>query len=344
MTIRYTKTMLWRSLAAASLTLLVLLAGCVSVQETPLAKDAIQKGQRTVVLVFAAPGPTLAEDDSKGETAAKLVPGLGLVVQDAQDQRDLSASKDLQQYLPPFHPTGAFSASALSELGKTPAAGRWMDAADAGLSPEKLRELNKADDVVDWRRKFATISYEPRTPSRDYSKLLELDGAMVFEINVSYGLEADGEGNETPALWSVARLYNASSAHRLWRHEEKVLDADPAAKKLLYDYERDPAELERRWTALLPRLAQQTAAAFARSEMGMSEPVLPETPAAPGPGLPGQPTAGAAPGTPGYVAPVNPAAAPYTQPVAPGTVAPSQPYQPGQPGYQGYGTTTAMPH
>ncbi len=298
--------------------LLPLLAACVSVEEAPLGKNAVEKGQRTVLLVYPAPGPVVGEADSKGETAAKLIPGIGLAVQGAQDDRDNAASKDLRQYLPPFDAATQFYAPMLAELQKTPSEGKWTTAEEAGFSTVTLRAFNQADSLSDWRHKYDQISYEHETPARDYSKLLDLDDAMIFEVNLSYGLLGDGEGNYAPQVSGTARLYRASTMRQLWRHEETAVDGDAAARKMLYDHKTAPVELVRRWKALLPQLAQKLAADFARSTMGLPDPTaVAETPApslfgstttAVGGGIaPAQqglpPGAGASAGAPGYAAP-----------------------------------------
>src|SRR5579884_2174114 len=103
-----------RRMTMALLALLPLIAACVSVEEAPLGRTAVQKGQRTILLVYPAPAPYVGEDQTKGETAAELIPGLGLVVSDAQNQRDLEASKDLQPYVPrSFDAAAAFAPIAL---------------------------------------------------------------------------------------------------------------------------------------------------------------------------------------------------------------------------------------
>ena len=87
----------------------LVLGGCVSLEEQTLPKGAIADGQRTLLLVYASPGPIFVEDDSKVETAAKIVPGLGLVVKSVQDDSQTRKSKELAQYLPPsFDPAAEF--------------------------------------------------------------------------------------------------------------------------------------------------------------------------------------------------------------------------------------------
>lgn len=312
-----TKARLSGALLLAALAILPLLSSCVSVEEAPLGKNAVQKGQRTVLLIYPSPGPLVVEDESKGEVAAKLIPGISYAVQGAQDEHEVAASKDLQQYLPPFDAAGAFEEAALAELKKTPSEGAWTTAQEAGFSTAALRGLNVSTDVADWKRKYEGQAYEHETPVRDYSKMLELDDAVVFEVNLSYGLSADGEGSGTPDVSAVAKLYRANSMRQLWRHEEDLPDPDPLAKKLVYDYKRDPAELERRWKALLPQLAKNIAGAYARSILGLPEPSAAPAPASTIPplfastptpaGYPAQPgqtvsMPGAAPTQPGYPA------------------------------------------
>jgi hypothetical protein len=290
------------------------LAACVSLEEAPLTKSSIAPGQRTVVAVYVAPGPYIAQDDSKGETAAKIIPGLGLLVQDAQDSRDLSASKELQRYLTPWDAALSISTQALAELGKTPHPGKWLLAQDAGLTPSTLGRLNESKDVLDWRKRYYLLEPD-QTPARDYSKMLELDDAMVFEINLAYGLNDDGEGGGTPAAWAVGKLYRANTMKQLWRHEESVVDA--AGKKLLYDYKVKPDELVARWKALMPQLAQKLAQSYSRSLMGIRTSAL-------------DVASGGAPSSFGLG---TSTAAPFGQPFPPGQPQPAgQPFPQGQPG------------
>lgn len=275
----------------AGLALLLLAAGCVSVEEAPVQKAVIQENQRTVLVAFAPPGPFVLEDDSKGESAAKAIPGLALVVQSAQDDRDLDNSNDLRTYLPRWDAAAAVLERAREELAKTPHKGRWVSAEEAELSSSTLKDLNGAANVIEWRKKY--FDNAP-LPGRDYAKLLILDDALVYELNVAPGVLQDGEGNATPALWAVHRLYRAKTMRQLWRREDVV--RDEGAKRLLYDFKVNPNDLLQSWKALAPRLASAVAASYAG-------------------GLSNRPLQGS---QPGGLAPVAPAASPFGQPAQPG--------------------------
>lgn len=230
----------------------LLIGGCVSLEEKPMAPGAIQRGQRLILVVFAPPGPVISEVDSKGETAAKIVPGLGLVVKEAQDQRDLKASQDLQQYLPAWQAAQSFYPIFLEKMAQLGQPGTLVEPKDAGLPPDAWPKFNRAKDTLDWQ-----IRYFVRQPdgvvARNYSNYLQLDDALVLEVNLGHGLENDGEQNFTPNLKAVTKLLRVSNMRELWRHED-VVD-DKAATKTLYEFKVQPGDLVYAWQRLLPQLA-----------------------------------------------------------------------------------------
>lgn len=244
----------------APLVLAAALGGCVSLEEARVQPAAIASGQRTIVLVFPAPGPLVVELDSKAESAAKAVPGLALVVQEAQDERDLANSQDLQQYLPKWDAAAAVLGPALEKLPQTPHKGRWLDGAQAEFSTGTIKALNVSKNLIDWKRKYYDAA--PKH-GRDYGKMLELYDALIFELNVAPGVTTDGEGGATPTLWASAKLFKAQTMRQLWRKEESV--EDPAAKAGLYDFKIEPKKLVAAWTALAPQLAEKVAAAYAQA-------------------------------------------------------------------------------
>lgn len=243
---------------------LLFVAGCVSVEEAPLQPAAIAREQRTVLLAYQAPGPFVLELDSKAESAAKVVPGLALAVQAAQDERDLAASKDLQMYVPRFDAAAAVLKTAAPAFAKTAHPGKWVTPEQAELSTGTLKALNAAPDVVEWKRLY----YDPSPrPGRDYARLLSLDDALILELNIAPGVATDGEGGASPAVWGVAKLYRANSMRQLWRHEEVM--QDDSKKRLLYDFKVKPQDLTDAWKELAPKLADQLAASYAQALAGV---------------------------------------------------------------------------
>ncbi|MDE2039631.1 MAG: hypothetical protein KGO96_05890 [Elusimicrobia bacterium] len=244
------------------------LGACVSVGETPMAGHAIQRGQRVLLLVYAAPGPLVREQDNKAESAAKIVPGLGLLVEQSQEERDLKASQALGRYLPSWDPAAELDAVLRPRLAALGLPGPLLASADTKVAPSRWARLNAASDVMDWRRRY--VAQSPGTPSvgRDYSKLLTLDGDLVLEVDLSYGLDdLAGDGLAyAPGLDAVVKLVRADTAHRLWFHEESL--SDKAGARSLYDFERQPADLLASWKRLLPELSAQLADSLRQSLSG----------------------------------------------------------------------------
>ena len=236
---------------------------CVSLEETKLAKGAITPGQRTIVVVYEGPGPVIEEDDSKVEGAAKIIPGIGLVVQDAQEERMLLQSKDLQKYLGPFDATGHFAPALRGALDLTGHPGKWTRPEETDVPAESWKRLNGAKDVLEWRRRY--FLDDPGGPlPRNYSQFLSLDDALVLEINLAYGCDTDGEGNAKPSAMASARLWRAGNMRLLWKRDEKVTEPPPEERSL-YDYKVAPQELHDAYKRLLPQLAQQLATTYRRN-------------------------------------------------------------------------------
>lgn len=299
------------------------LASCVSLEEAVIARGSVQPGQRTVLLVYAAPAPLVADSDSKAETAAKIVPGLGLVVQDAQNQGRIKASKDLGQYLPAWDPAGKFRAALLQELELTGYPGKFVTREETQLSAEDAARLDRAADVVDWQDRFF-LPLPDGHIARNYSRFLSLDDALVFEANLLYGTLGDEEGNAKPTLAAAVRLVRANNMRQLWYKQESVEDA--AEPWILYDYKLRPHALVARWEKLMPPLAAAVAKSLRENlqKSGAFAPpviaVMPQQDSAPAPTPPELSTATVAaepPEQPAAAAPQIPAGLTPATPVPP---------------------------
>lgn len=266
------------------LALPLLLGACVSLEEAPMAKGALTRDQRLLLLVYSAPGPVLSEQDSKAETAAKIVPGLGLVVKDTQDQRDLKASKELEQYLPPFDPTGEFDGSLRKQVASLGAPSPLIAAADTSLPPDTWKKLNAASDELDWQIRYYVQQPSAVGVSRNYSRFLGLDDVVVLEVNLIYGLDSEDEQVYAPSLKAVTKLIRANTMHQLWRHENIV--TEPNAKKTLYEFKTSPNDLVYAWKRLMPALGLQIAEDL-RKNLGSAGVNLDPRAGLQGPGAPG---------------------------------------------------------
>ena len=227
-----------------------------------MVKGAMAQGQRTVVIVYAAPGPVMSERSSNLEQAAKVVPGLGLVMKASQDKRDFDASQDLQKFLPPWQPAQLFALGLMQALTASGLPGRLVTAAEAGLSDEALRELNRAQDISDWQLRYYVRGVTDK-PGRDYSAIPSLSDALVLEVNLAYGAPSDGEGRWMPELAAVLKLYRAADMSLLWRHEE-VVD-DKAGLRAFGEFKKQPGDLVAKWQGLMPALAQAMAASLRKN-------------------------------------------------------------------------------
>ena len=225
-----------------------------------------------VLIVYPAPGPMV--EDAAG--AAEAVPGIGLLVQSSRNERTRENSALVAKYWP-----GQWSADALfyqpllKELKQSGYSGAWTLPADAELTPEKLAPLNAAKDVVDWYQRY----YEPPEPGtypRDYSRMISLNGALVFEVSLRYGVMVGGDGAAVPTLGGSAVIYRADTMKEMWRHSEVVQDASGARN--IDDFKANIKELAPKIEKLMPQLAHALAVSLhTRSSRLEGVPLGPET-------------------------------------------------------------------
>lgn len=239
-------------------------------------RGGILKDQRTVVLVFAGPGPVMSQEDNKAETAAKITPGLAYIVQSSQDERDLASSRDLAQYLPPFEAAKEFAAELDKVLASVGHPGKFLSPAEAGIAKEQLDAFNKSSDLLDWRLRYYIQNPDHPVP-RNYSTLLELDDALIFEADLAYGVAQDDQQNATPTLTAVVKLYKAGTMRLLWRHEAAL--EDKPGQRLLYDFKRDGGDLIKKYRRMMPALAQKLGDDYKKELQGAGL-YLPARPAA----------------------------------------------------------------
>ncbi len=258
----------WSLLAAAAL-----LGGCVSLEEAPMTTGAIQKGQRVLLVVYAPPSPAIVESDSKAETAAKIVPGLGLVVKDAQDSHALAQSKDLQRYLPSWNPAALFRSSFTLQFDQLGQPGRAIGPSDTSIPVAAWYRLNSASDVNDWQIRYYLPSPD-QAVSRNYSAFLDLDDAVVLEVNLLPTLATDDELTYTPTLSAVTKLYRANTMRQLWRHENTVSEA--GAAHALYDFKVKPGDLIFAWNRLMPMLGAQITEDLRKNFVAAGVPLAPK--------------------------------------------------------------------
>ena len=224
----------------------------------------VQKDQRTLLLVYAAPGPAVTEEDTNVDDAAKLLPGIAQLVQSSQDEKDLASSKNLQQFLPAWKPDEKFHALLRKELAGIGYAGRFVTPEEAELPAQAFKELNRASDELDWRLRYYLPNPDAPVP-RDYSKFLSLaaDDALVLEINLMYGVvrvPQSTEGIVTPHMGAMLKFYRAGTMRQLWQDEETL--SDTGAAKSLYEFESEPQTLMDSWNKLMPQLAGKLASDF----------------------------------------------------------------------------------
>ncbi len=304
------------------------LAACVAPEPVLDARGAVPPGGRLVVAVYPAPGPWIVADpDSKAETAAKLLP-IGMLMQTMQDDRVLELSKELQPYLPRPRYERAFEAAYLAELralhdGKTQS---WTE---AELPSEARREFNRADDQLDWRRKY--LSPRGGAP-RDYSRFLTLDDAVVVDLNLQYGTDVTAEeGRLLPTLTLATRVYRPGTTKLLWSREDVV--QDQGSVRTLSEFRAEPKDLTDRLEALVPQLAKLAAAELAKGlRLNAPVPVAPAATAAPEGSVTAMPyglapsevfAAPAAPPTASTETAPSPAPAPVAPPETPAAPAPA---------------------
>lgn len=251
-----------KSIAAAAILAAALLGACVSLEESSLGKGAVEKDQRTVLLLFTSPGPEIIELDTKVEAAAKFMPGVGLVVQSAQNERDLAASVDLQKYLPKWRVDKLFYPLLMKALASSGHPGKLITPEQANIPAPTLSEFNRADNILDWRLRYYYQNPNGSVP-RNYSTLLSLDDALILEVNLAYGVGTDGEGNATPALGAVIKLLRANTMRTLWRHEETL--EDKPGTKTLYEFKVSPLDLIAKYEKMLPAMAQRLAQSYTKN-------------------------------------------------------------------------------
>lgn len=239
------------------------LGACVSVSETPMTANAIQKGQRVAAVVYSSPGPAMTEKSTNMDQMAKVVPGLSLFMSATQNSRDLEASRSLQRYLPAtWKPETVFLPILLRELAASGNPGVLVPPAEAGLTDDVAAGFNHSENVTDWLVRYCVANPDNPAP-RNYAAVPGLKGALVLEVNLAYGAPADGTDHWTPNLDAVTKLYRASDLSVLWRHEDVVENA--AGMKSSAEFERNPADLIAKWQGLMPALAKLIADNFSRN-------------------------------------------------------------------------------
>lgn len=243
----------------------VLLGGCVPVGDVVIQKGMIRPEQRTVLLVFAGPGPWVTlEEDSKAESAAKFLPGVGQIVQSAQDAVDLKNSKQMREYMPPWKPVEKFQPALESALKAIRFPGVWISTgAETETTPEVLEKFNRAQDILEWRSRYFVAEPGMVRPFRNYSTLLSLDDALVLEVNLQYGLLATEEMTHIPALHSVSRLYRAGTMKHLWSHEDAAVDKGGA--RAIQEFMASSSTLINNYEKIMPELASLIAASLQKS-------------------------------------------------------------------------------
>lgn len=235
---------------------LALAAACVTPPPVLDGRGAVARGQRLVVLVWQAPGPWLVADpDNKAEIALKISP-LGSFLQGMQEDRVNDLSKEVQPYLPRPRYDQALEAAFVAGL-KSSHDGPVQTALEAGITPAQWRDWNKAEDQLQWRRRyFAPDPYGPAP--RDYSKILALDDAVILEVNLQFGLEPDEQERALPALTAALRAYRANTTRLLWSREELFMDK--TSSMTLSEFRASPSDLTDRLLALSAPLGAKLAA------------------------------------------------------------------------------------
>lgn len=309
----------------------LLLGACISLEDVHIPKGAILKDQRTVLAVFAGPGPVISQDDNKAETAAKLTPGLAYIVQAAQNEKETAASKDLGQYLPSWEPAKELETALKKVLPASGHPGRFIAPDEGGIAPEDMTRLDKASDILDWRLRYYITTPDHPVP-RNYSTFLQLDDALIFEVNLAYGVALDDQQNAWPQLNTMTKLFRANTMHLLWKHENTV--EDKGGLKLLYEYKRNGVALIDAYRKMLPGLASAIVADYRKELSGIG-------PAGIGPSVPASTAAASNLPTslpPGWTAPAA-STAPAAVPAAPSSVLPSGWTMPAQTPEPGRGPT-----
>jgi hypothetical protein len=238
----------------------LLLSSCVTLGGVAMVPNAVKPAQRTVLIVYASPGPVMRESDSNIKEAAKVIPGLSFIIGATQSKRDLGASQSLKRLLGPYEPAQLFYPQLRKRLSSVAYPGRFVTPAEAEISPRQLKQFNSAKDINDWLLRIS--GRHPQHPvARDYRPLPQLRDALVMEIDFSYGAPSDGKGNYMPTLTAVTKLFRASDMMLLWRHENSV--EDKAGSTPALEFRRHPAKLLKKYEQLMPQLAQQIAQGLA---------------------------------------------------------------------------------
>ena len=237
-------------------------AGCVSVQGLPDPKGALKPGQRLVVAVYPSPGPwILGSADSKAEAAAKLSP-LGFFVQTVENEHTDSVSKNLQQYLPRPRLGLAVQESLLKALTTVRSSATVQTAFQAGIVAAQLADWNKSKDQLDWRQRYYVPDPEQPAP-RDYAKILTLDDALILDVNVSFGTDANDDNKLFPVMSAASRVYRGDTMHLLWEHEDIVSDQTSSAT--MTDIQVQPSLLTDSLSKLAPLLGDTVAGSFLKA-------------------------------------------------------------------------------
>ncbi len=237
---------LWLALA------LITLGACVSLEEMHIPKGGVRRDQRELVAVFGGPGPVMSQEENKAEALGSITPGLSFIMQGAQNDRDLAASKDLQQYLPTFGVGKEFYDVLMKELPKAGHPGKLLSPEDAEITADQMEKFNKASDILEWKLRYFVQNPETPVP-RNYETLLQLNDALVLEVDVAYGLVSDDQQNASPNAACVVKLFRVDGMHLLWRHEDYV--EDKAGARLIYEFKQEPDDLIKKYRKLLPQLA-----------------------------------------------------------------------------------------
>ncbi|MBI4679114.1 MAG: hypothetical protein HY748_16180 [Elusimicrobia bacterium] len=249
-----------RCLVLPSLVAALGAAGCVSLDEPQIPSGAVRPDQRTAVLVFPSPGPWVTQEaETKAESAAKILPGVGQLMQSVQDDGDLKTSNELRQYYNAWPRAESFRSILAEELAKAAYPGATVSWVETGAPPHVIERFNRAESVLDWRRRYLLAGPLDIKHLRDYSQVLEFDGHLVLEVNLQYGLMNNAEGNVHPALRSVSRLYRANTMKLLWSHEDGA--EDKTGPRNIYEYKASPPSLSEKFD----KLAMPLAAAIAGS-------------------------------------------------------------------------------
>jgi hypothetical protein len=252
--------------------LAALLGACVPIEEATIQRGMIHPRQSTLLLVYAAPGPwVMPLDDTKMENAAKFLPGLGMVVQSAQDDHAAKASDQLKAYLPPLKPEAWLYPALQTELGGIGFPGVWVSTGpECEITPELLGRFNRAQDTRQWRERYLLAEPASVRAYRNYSTFLSLDDSLILEVNVQPAVLSAEDGVDFPALSAVSRLYRAGTMKLLWSHEDAV--SDRTSGKFLQEFMAQPQALVSAYEKLAPQLAQAISANLKRSVPAASTP------------------------------------------------------------------------